>query len=400
MARKNGTERVEQSLSILNIQLQLKQGQTRIVKILVLNWEDRKNPFAGGAEVHLHEVFSRIAAAGHEVTLLTSSFTGAEPREELDGMDVHRYGHFNFFNYEAPFYYRKHLAKREFDIVIDDINKVPFCTPLFIRQPILSFVHHLFGTSVYHEVAWPFATYVYLWEKVIPLLYRRVPFIVGSLATKTELIAQGINAENVKVVNYGLNAEDFFHNGDTPKNPTPLLIHFGRLKKYKSVDVIIRAIDIVKGEIPNIQLKIIGTGDDQPRLEQLVDELGLRNWIEFTGFLEKPDVVKLMHQAWLTLNASIKEGWGLTVVESNACGTPVVAANSPGLSESVVDGKTGWLVPYGDVHALANQIIKILKNPADLAQKTANTTDWAKRFSWDRAAEQTLQIIETIVEEA
>lgn len=363
------------------------------MRILVINWEDRTNPFAGGAETNLHEIFSRIAQAGHEVVLLVSHFEGAKQRETLDGLDVHRYGHFKTFNYEMPIYYRRHLARGNFDIVIDDINKVPFCTPKWINRPIIAIAHHFFGKAVYQEVAWPYATYIYLWEKVIGWAYRNTPFIAVSEHTKSEIIEKGIPEELIHIVHNGVDPRQYHLDEAVPKNETPLIVHFGRLKKYKSVDVVIRAMAIVKDTFADAKLLIIGEGDDRPRLEGIVRELNLQNWVTFTGFTDRLEVVRYLHRSWVVVNGSIKEGWGLTVIEANACETPVIAADSPGLRESVLDGETGWLVPYGDVDAFAAKISHVLSNHEDRHQKAQKARQWSQNFLWDVSAQKTLDII-------
>ena len=117
--------------------------------ILVINWQDIKNPLGGGAEVHLHEIFKRIAAMGHQVTLLCCKYPGLPDEDILDGINIFRRGNRNFFNYAVPFQYWKLKKKYQFDIVIDDINKIPFYTPHFVKEPVIGIIHHLFGSSIF-----------------------------------------------------------------------------------------------------------------------------------------------------------------------------------------------------------------------------------------------------------
>ena len=139
------------------------------LNILLINWQDIKNPLGGGAEVHAHEIFRRIAAAGHSVTQLSCSFPGAESEELIDGIRVIRNGSRSLFNFAVPAAYRALCKEQKFDVVIDDINKIPFYTPVFVRKPIVAILHHLFGQSNHLET--PNQEGRFVWE-VISHRYR------------------------------------------------------------------------------------------------------------------------------------------------------------------------------------------------------------------------------------
>ena len=161
------------------------------LKILVVNWQDVTNPLAGGAEVHLHEVFERIAARGHEVTLFCHYFKGAAREEMRNGIRIIRHGGRSLFNFYIPWWYWKRFRKEGYDIIVDDVNKIPFYTPLFVNKPIQGVTHHLFGKSIFLETVFPFALYVHLSEKLIKPVYRHVHFIIGSPSTHKEYIEWG-----------------------------------------------------------------------------------------------------------------------------------------------------------------------------------------------------------------
>ena len=136
------------------------------LRILVINWQDIRNPLSGGAEVHFHEIFRRVAAMGHAVTLLCSAFAGAAAEEEIDGIRILRCGSRQLFNFAVPAAYRRLRKAQAFDVVIDDLNKIPFYTPCFVQEPLLTIVHHLFGRSIYLETSWLPASYVYWSERL------------------------------------------------------------------------------------------------------------------------------------------------------------------------------------------------------------------------------------------
>lgn len=364
------------------------------MKILIVNWQDIKNPLAGGAEVHLHEVFSRIARAGHEVTLFCSSFPGAPPEEALEGIHIIRRGGRYLFNFRFLFEYLSRFRKQQFDIVVDDMNKIPFFTPLFVRKPIYGVTHHLFGRSIFLETNFILASYVYWMERWAVALYKRrkIPFIVGSPSTERELRNAGFRSEDVTLINYGVDHVTHQFEGAV-KCPSPLIGYFGRLKKYKSVDHLLHALPDVLKHVPNLKVLIVGEGDDRLRLEQKTKELGLDGPVEFTGFVSVEKKIELLQQMWLKVTTSSKEGWGLTVIEANACGTTVLASNVEGLRDAVQDSETGLLYTYGDVDDLAKKMVQILTDEELRKRLTKNAIEWAKRFDWGRAAAETITLL-------
>ncbi len=368
------------------------------MKILVVNWQDIRNPLGGGAEVHLHEVFSRIASRGHEVTVAASSFPGALQEERIDGLTVRRKGGRSLFNFQFLLWYLRELRRERFDVVVDDMNKIPFFTPLFVRKPLYGLAHHLFGTSIFREASFPVASYVFGMERLALALYRRskLPFIVVSPSTREEFLERGFEPSAVQVVH--LAVDHTSHRPDAAgRSGTPLIGYFGRLKRYKSIDHLLLALATVRRRIPAARLVIVGEGDDRKRLEQIARDLGMENAVDFTGFVSLEKKVELLQRVWFKVTTSSKEGWGLTVLEANACGTPVIASNVPGLRDAVIDGETGLLYPYGDTESLARQMLLLLEDPALRNRLTERAISWAGKFTWDEAAGKTLALLEARV---
>lgn len=365
-------------------------------RILFINWRDIRNPEAGGAEVHLHEISKRIAARGHDVTLLTSGFKGSKAEQDIDGLRIVRRGGKFTFNFHVPAAVRSLCAAKDFDIIIDDINKIPFYTPLYVRRPLLALAHHLFAHTIFLETILPLALYVYLGEALIPPVYRKTKFVVVSESTKQDFMARGIPETNIEVV---YNAVD--HSMYTPdpaaKAPEPLIGYVGRIKRYKRIDYLLEALKIVAGRIPEVRLKIAGTGDYLPSLVALAERLGIEDRIEFMGFVSEQGKIDMLREAHVVVNPSSKEGWGVTVIESNACGTPVIASNVPGLRDAVVDGRTGYLVPYGDINGFADRIVEVLQNEVLRKTLTDEAVAWARKFNWDDSADAILRVIEGLI---
>tara|TARA_B100000029_G_scaffold389840_1_gene386338 strand:- start:36173 stop:37288 length:1116 start_codon:yes stop_codon:yes gene_type:complete len=364
------------------------------MRILIINWRDIRNPEAGGAEIHLHQTFTRIVALNHEVTLLCSKFPGAKDLDKIDGIEIIRYGGKWTFNITALWYYRKYLVNREFDILIEDINKIPFFLPLFSKKPrVMVLLHHLFGKNFYRETNLLFATYLYFMEWLIPRVYQHCCFEVVSESCRDELFQKGIPLDNINVVYNGLDvAFKRVSNNFEDKDPN-LVVYLGRLKKYKNVDHLIQAMVIVREQVPEVRLIIGGTGDQRESLEKLVWSKNLEEIVSFTGYVSESEKIGLLTRASVAAYPSNKEGWGITVIEANACGTPVVATEVPGLSEAVLDGETGVLTPLADPNAMAEGLIRLLNNRRERERLAQNAIVRSRLYDWDNTAQKTVEII-------
>jgi len=368
-----------------------------VLNILALNWEDLDNPQAGGAEVHLQEILKRIALKGHKVTLLCSGFPGCKPEERIDGIDVVRRGSRLNFNFVAPFALKKLIKSGNWDIVLEDINKIPFFSPLFHNLPLLVVIPHLFADSVFKEINFVLGLYIYLSEKPISRIYKGYKFMVISESTKEDLVKRGIPLDDIHVVHCGIDHDLYRPDSSGQKDPDPTVIYLGRLKKYKSIDHLLVGFSHTLQKIPRAKLVVVGEGDYKGELLSLAARLKIEGGVEFTGFVDQAEKVRRLQGAWVAVCPSLKEGWGLTNIEANACGTPVVASNVPGLKDSVVDGETGVLFEYGDTKELSDHLVRILSDAGYREKLTEGGLGWARKFSWDRAADKTLELIERIV---
>lgn len=365
------------------------------MRLLLVNWQDRENPLAGGAEIHLHEIFERLAGRGHDVTMLCGGWPGCPPRATLGGIVVHRTGIRQTFALKAWAYYRRHLAAHPFDVLVEDINKMPLYTPLWGARRTVACVPHLFGGTAFQELAAPLAAAVWLSERPIPAVYRTTPFEAISESTADDLVGRGIARDHVRVIYPGASCA-YYTPDPAQRSPTPVFAYLGRLKRYKGVDLVIRAFAQVTD--PRAVLEIAGEGDFRPALERLTASLDLTGRVRFLGFVSESEKLALLRRAWATAFASPKEGWGLTNIEASACGTPVVASNSPGIRESVRDGETGFLVPHGDTAAMAAALQRLCTSPELVARVGASGRAFAESFTWDRAAEETAAHLQQVIQ--
>ncbi len=368
------------------------------MNILLVNWQDWTNPQAGGAEVHIWEIFRRIVVEGHSVDLLCSSYDSASREELLDGVRVIRRGGRHNFNYRAMLTLATELRSHDYDIVVEDINKIPCYSSLFIKGPHLVIVPHLFGTTVFKEVTWPLAAYVFAWELPMKRFYRESWFEVISESTKVDLVERGIPEERIRVVYCGIDHDKYTAEpGGKPADP-PYVLYLGRLKRYKGIELVLDAFGEIRTKLDDVRLVIAGDGDHRGALEGKCRSMGLEAEVTFAGNVPEEEKIRLYREASLVMNTSEKEGWGLTNIEAQACGCPVVATDSPGLRESVVDGKTGYLVRGREKGALARRAIEILADPALRSKLSDGGRRWVSRFTWERAAAETLALMREVVE--
>jgi glycosyltransferase involved in cell wall biosynthesis len=365
------------------------------VRICAVNWQDLENPLGGGAETHLHEILERLAGWGHEVTLLCGGWQGCPPRAERNGVEIHRVGTRQTFALHAHRYWRRHLRARAFDVLYEDINKVPLYTTRWGARRVVAVVPHLFGEAAFQELNPLLAAAVWLAERPLPLFYRDVPFQAISESTGDDLVARGIPRERVVVIPPGVSCEHYTP-APAQRAAVPTFAYLGRLKRYKGVDILIRAFARVPDE--RAVLEIAGAGDYRPALEALVRSLDLGARVRFLGFVSEAEKLALLRRAWAVALASPKEGWGLTNVEAEACGTPVVASDSPGIRESVRHGVTGFLVPHGDVAAMGAALARFAAAPALVDAMGRDARTFAESFTWDRCARATEAHLQDVID--
>ncbi len=365
------------------------------MNILALNWQDLKNPLSGGAEVHLEELLRRLVTMGHQVTLFCSNYAGGPPEETIEGVRIIRRGSRFDFNFIAPFHLRKLVKEERFDILLEDINKIPFYTPLYLNIPTLVVIPHLFATTVFQEINFILGSYIYCAERPMATVYKRRKFNVISESTADDLMARGIPESNITVVHCGIDDSMYFHDPTFEKYETPTIIYLGRLKKYKCVQHLISSLKELRKIVTNARLMVVGAGDYQEELKAHAETLGLEDSVEFTGFVSAEDKVERLRRSHVCVCPSTKEGWGLTNIEANACGTVVVAANVAGLRDSVRDNESGLLYPHGDIGALTERIQGIITDKAKRERLEAGALSWAKNFNWDTAAAEFMENINT-----
>jgi len=361
--------------------------------LLAVNFRDPAHPEAGGAELHLEEILLEAVRRGMRATWLATGFPGGAPEDEHRGIRIVRRGNWWNFNLIVPGVLRREFSGPPPDLVLEDINKVPCFTPLWTRAAVAVIVPHLFGATAYREAPFPIASYVVALEALIPRIYGRSRFVVISESTRDDLARRGIRCERIAVVHCGLDHARYRPDPAATKSARPTVLYIGRLRRYKGVDWVFRSLRGVLRRVPEARLVVVGDGPHLGELKLSAARQGLAHAVEFRGFLPIEEKVRLLREAWVLVQPSPKEGWGLTVVEAGACGTAVVAADSPGLRDSVRHDVTGLLVPYGDDERLAESIALVLEDRALRGRLEAAGKEWAARFTWPECAARSLDAL-------
>jgi glycosyltransferase involved in cell wall biosynthesis len=326
---------------------------------------------------------------GHTVTLLATKFGGAAREDRQDDIRVLRWGHTYTFNWEAPSLIRRLLRGQRFDCIVDDVNKIPFFTPRwFPRLPVCAFFHHLFGETVFDLAPYPLALYVHFLEKRSSWGYRDVPTCTVSKSTRADLVAHGFRPEKIRIIENSVDTDRYSPPARPEAKDEATLFFAGRLKRYKNVALVIESLPDLIPHHPSIRLVVAGAGDDEQHLITRARDVNVADRVEFVGFVSEDKKIDLLQRATLFVNPSHKEGWGITNIEANACGTAVVANDAPGLRDSVQHDKTGLIYRENDRDDLVRCIDFLLNDRSKRESLEAHGRQWALSFSWDSSAEK------------
>ena len=349
------------------------------------------HPAAGGAEIHLHSIFSRIAKNGHQVVLLTTSFKNAKEREMVDDILVIRKGGDFLFQWTVLTQFPKLDKEFNFDIIYEDLNKLPLFLPLQTKKPCLVQMHHLWRKSIFKETNFFVAFGVYFFENIIPLFYKKELFAVVSPSTKKELASLGIPEKNIALIYNGTSGtpENFIRKQEK-KN---YFLWLSRVHRYKGILVALEAFQIFLQKNPDVRLKIAGNGPMLKKLPRILQQMHLEKNVDLEGFVSKEKKQELLSNAIALLQTSEKEGFGLTVIEAGELGTTTIASEVPGLVDSVLPEKTGILFPVRNAKACATCMERVYTDKALRQTLEENAFAFAKTFDWDKAAKETEDLL-------
>lgn len=339
------------------------------------------SPEVGGIDVYLYEVANRLAKK-HNVTVFSAKYPGQKSKQTANGVKYIRRGSRITVFVHAFFHYLFNINKirSDSDFIIDLANGLPFFTPLYTKKPKLALLPHFHNSMWFKEFPFPISAVGYTIERfLMPFVYKGVKFITISNSSRLDLEFLGINSDNIDLAYCGVQRLNAPKNSRSYKDPT--ILYLGRLKKYKRVDLAIKAVSRLKNEIPNIKLLIAGLGDDEDRLKELVKEEKLEKNVTFLGFVPESEKANLMAKSWVFTNPSEVEGWGIVNIEANSVGTPALGFNVCGTRDSINNGFSGLLADNFDDYV--QKMNALLVDRQLLKQMSKNSLEWAKNFNWD-----------------
>ncbi len=349
------------------------------MRFLMLNWRDPHNPLSGGAERVTQAYLLALIDRGHKVFWFANDFPGGAREDNFKGIQIVRGGGKGTSVLQARQWYRR---QPHFDLVIDQHHGIPWYAPWWCRTNCVAYIHEVLGPIWNSFYPLPWNVIGRSQERWTHWLYRRTPFWTPSDSTRKALEQHGVRDVHV------------FPNGTDvtplttlePKRiETPLrLVTVSRLAPNKRVDHAIKAVKILLEKNVAARLTIVGTGETEVFLRQTANNLGVGERVEFTGQLAENEKNEWLRQAHFLVHTSIREGWGLNVIEANAMGTPAIVYPVDGLVDSTRNNETGLVTRDETPGAVAEAVLNICRAPEIYDELRINAWNRSMTFAWNK----------------
>ena len=358
------------------------------MRILWLAHRDPMNPKAGGAERTISEVCTRLVKNGHKITLLTGGWKSCKPMENFQGIEIHRFGKNIGPHLALPVF----LLRYHFDLVVDDLgHALPWISSVALNKHNIVFFRHLHARSLPGQVGPVIAKFITAIERCYFILYHSTVFVTESTTSENDLLKLEIKEDEIIIIPPGVDRK-LFHS--VAKSKCPSMVYFGGMRRYKRSEEILYLLKSLLENFGAIKLFIIGTGPEENNMKKLANELNIQDYVEFTGRISSEELSAIVASSWLNIHTSVTEGWGYSILEASATGTPTVAYDVPGVRDAVEDGINGIKVKDGNRDALAAAAFSILKNPERWGPSSVKV---AQKYSWDKTAELWDSLIRNVV---
>lgn len=360
------------------------------MKIIWLNHRDFRNPKAGGAEKTIYEIGRRLVSFGHDVHLLSGGWPGSKRHEIVKGITIYRYGGM-FLPHLAhpPFLIHHHEA----DIIIDDLAHVaPWFSPWFTAKPGIAFFRHLHARTLEGQTSRHTAAILTRLERLYPLVYNKWLFITESSSSMKDLLSLGVKEDKIVKIPPGVDPAVF---KPMRKSDKPSIVYFGGMRPYKRPEHVLLACKLLAERGIDYHLTMVGDGPVIPYLIYLCNGLRIGQNVSFAGKLAEEELSRIVSSAWVNVHCSVSEGWGYSITEAAAAGTPTVAYRVPGVTDALVERKNGFLVEDGDIIALSRAIERTMQANGSLSN---SSRDIVKDYSWDLTARRWESILKKLAD--
>jgi glycosyltransferase involved in cell wall biosynthesis len=359
------------------------------LRVLLLNWRDVRSPRAGGAEILTHEIARRLVQRGHEITWFTSKPPSLPHEEEIDGIRVVRRGS----EVTTRFYARKFGRQLGADVVVEEVNTLPYFSPGWSRAPAVLFIMQLARDIWWYEAPRVLAPFGFAAEPLYLRAYRNVNAITISASSVDDLRRLGLRRD-ISVIPVAVSTPALAEL--PPKSPDGRLVFVGRLVPSKRVLHAVRTLTELRKARAAATLVVLGSGPELDKAKELASRLGVSNAVSFRGRVTEDEKIRLLQASDLLIACSVREGWGLTVTEAARRGTPAAAYDVPGLRDSILDGRTGVLTPPAPA-SLAAAAESLLRDPTRYEQTRHAAWDRARQLSWERTTDAFEHALQTAI---
>lgn len=354
------------------------------MKLLWLSHRDPLHPKSGGGARSVYETSRRLVQAGIEVTVLAPRFKGSAGFENLDGIQIVRPGGNVGVHIEVMRLVRGSLAP---DIVLDDLaHAVPWLSEWLLGKPSICFFRHLHTRTLPGQVGLGTRVTLSLFETLYPVFYRKTPFVTESQSSAEDLVRIGIPQSRITLIPPGVDTEVF---RPGPRTPFPSIVYFGGFREYKRAHLAVRAFGIFLHSIPTANLTLIGEGPTLRGALEEADKLGIRSHVSHVGRVSDTELSRIVSGAWLNINSTKHEGWGLSVMEAAACGVPTVAFDVGGVREAVPPDQIRLLAHDNDVKEMASLMESALEAKDALS---VSSLKWARLHSWGATSSKWVEL--------
>ncbi len=362
------------------------------MNILILNWRDIKHPLAGGAEISLFEHAKKWKESGANVIWFSSAFSYYKKEEEIDGIKFIRSGSQITVHITAFFVFLFGKLGRP-DIVIDSFHFLPFFSPLYIfKAKKIALINEVAGKLWFSNIIFPISLIGFFLEKISFIFYKKSTFITASKSTENDLLKIGIDKKRVHTILNGVTLVKLKKRVEKEKNPT--IIFLGRISDDKGIKDAFKAFEQVYISNNKVEFFIAGKEEKKGIIDNLINSLdkSCRRNVKYFGFVSEEKKFELLRKAWILIHPSMKEGWGLNVIEAASQQTPTVGYDVEGLRDSIIDSKTGILSQPNSL-SLAEDIMKILNDDKLRYKLSKNAQEWSKNFNWEKSATKSWKVI-------
>ena len=367
------------------------------MKILWLTWKDRKNPSAGGAELINENLIERLAQNGHEVIMITAGFPNSPSEERINGYKIIRLGNRWSVYWRAYRYYKNNLNGWP-DLVIDEINTVPFFAKFYVKEKNILFVHQLCRRIWFYEMFFPLSLLGYALEPIYLRLLRDRQVITVSESTKKDLLKRGFNPRKIQIIREGVEIEPHSELSVAKDLSRPAMLAFGSVRPMKRTDHLVRAFEIAKKRLPSLRLVVAGAlcGNYGQVVLRLMKQSDFADSIDYLGPVSREEKIKIFDAAAVICVSSVKEGWGLIVTEAARRGTPAIVYNADGLRDAVKNHETGLVCLENYPGCMADNLVCLLKNSEMYERLRQNAWRWSKTINFERSYNDFINVLNNI----